>query len=471
MMVTRVNLSLSWVRLKGGTGGTVKPTRKIHWWQLILAVASVPILLYAFSSGPPSEHTGGFGEPTCTECHIGTALNGGPGSVTITIRDSGGVNIISSYASGQSYQITVRVADPQRTSASQSRWGFQLSARTQNSQQAGTLTPSNNQTQLAPTFNGIEYIEHTTTGTRAGTTLGVNFTFNWTAPDISAGPVIFHAAGNAANNSQTELGDRIYSTSLTIQPQASGPTPSISDGGVVNIASTAPEPAPVAPGALVAINGVNLTDGSQNPAAGIGADGKLLTTLGGASVAINGIAAPIVFALPGQLGVQVPYELAGSTTGSVVVTMGGQSSSPHNIALAAAAPGIFTLNQQGTGQGGVLIGDTTVLAAPTGGSSSASRRPAKRGETIRIYCTGLGAVTPAVETGAPAGLSPAITPPTVTIDGLNATVQYSGTAPGFVGLYQIDAIVPGGASIGDAISLVVSSGGRQSNTVTIAVGP
>ncbi|MBI4478404.1 MAG: hypothetical protein HY651_00090 [Acidobacteria bacterium] len=449
----------------------MKPTRRIHWWQLILAVSSVPIVLYAFSSGPPSEHTGGFGEATCTECHIGTALNGGQGSVTVTIRDSGGVNVVTSYASEQTYQITVRVADPQRTNTSQSRWGFELSARTLGGQQAGSLTPTNNQTQLVPTFNGIQYITHTTTGTRAGTTLGVNFTFNWTAPNVSVGPVIFHAAGNAANNSQSEIGDRIYSTSLTIQPQASGPTPSISDGGVVNIASNAPEPAPVAPGSVVAISGLNLTDGSQNPAPGIGSDGKLLTTLGGASVAINGISAPIVFAFPGLLGVQIPYELAGSNTGSVVVTMGGQSSTPHSIALASASPGIFTLNQQGTGQGGVLIGDTTVLAAPTGSSSSSSRRPAKRGEVIRIYCTGLGAVTPAVETGALAGSSQTSPSATVTIDGLSATVQYSGTAPGFVGLYQIDAMVPGGASIGDAISLVVSMGGQQSNTVTIAVGP
>ena len=156
--------------------------RRTQWWQLAIAVIAIPVLIYAFAEGPPSEHTGGFGEPTCTECHIGSALNSGQGSVTITAP--------ASYVGGQTYQITVRVADPQRTSASTSRWGFEMSARTQGGQQAGTLAPSNSFTQLAPTFNGIQYIEHTVTGTRPGTTLGVNFTFNWTAPDTSAGPVV-----------------------------------------------------------------------------------------------------------------------------------------------------------------------------------------------------------------------------------------------------------------------------------------
>src|SRR4026209_70819 len=110
---------------------------------------AVPLLLFAFAEGPPSEHTAGFGEPNCTECHVGTPVNSGAGSVTITVRDSGGA-VASQYASGQTYQITDRVADPQRTSASTSRWGFELSARTQSGQQAGSLAPSSNRTQLLP---------------------------------------------------------------------------------------------------------------------------------------------------------------------------------------------------------------------------------------------------------------------------------------------------------------------------------
>ncbi|MBI2818881.1 MAG: hypothetical protein HYX73_02790 [Acidobacteria bacterium] len=402
------------------------------------------------------------------------------------------------YASSETYQITVRVADPQRTNPLQSRWGFELSARTLGGQQAGTLSPTDDNTRCAPpqlpgtspcqpTFNDIQYIEHTTTGTRPGTTQGVDFTFNWTAPDASAGPVIFHAVGNAANNSQSnDPGDRIYllcrpNTScqtdvaseigVIVQPQPSGPTPAISDAGVVNLASFAPEPAPLAPGSLALISGTNLTDGSQNPSASFDTDGKLLMTLGGASVKINGIAAPILLAFPGQMVIQIPYQLAGLTTASLVVTLGGQSSPAHTVALDSAAPGIFTMNQGGTGPGIVLIANTNILVAPAGSAPASSRRPAQRGELITIYCTGLGVVNPPVETGAIAGASQTPTPATVTIDGLSADVQYSGSVPGFVGLYKIDAIVPSGARTGDDVELVVTSGGRQSNTVTIAVGP
>ncbi|MBI3933560.1 MAG: hypothetical protein HY316_02640 [Acidobacteria bacterium] len=433
--------------------------RRRQLWRLVVALAGVPLMVYAFSSGPPSEHTGGFGEPTCTECHLGNGVNTGPGSVTITAP--------STYSSGQTYQITVRVADPQRTIPSQSRWGFELSARTQGGQQAGNLAPTNNQTQLAPTFNGIQYIAHTIVGTRPGTTLGVNFTFNWTAPNASAGPVVMHAAGNAANNSQTELGDRIYSTSLTVQPP-----PAVFSGGVVNNASFAPDPAPTAPGSIAAIFGTNLNNGSQNPSSGFGQDGKLLTTLGGASVKINDFDAPIFYSFSGQLGVQIPFELEGQNSASVIVTVAGQNSEPRTIFLDSTAPGIFTLNQAGTGQGAVLIANSDILVAPAGSIPGRTSRPAQRGvDIITIFCTGLGTVSPALATGAPAGASQTPTAATVTIDGLPASVGYSGTAPGFVGLYQINATVPATSRIADNVFLVVSIGGKQSNPVTIAVGP
>src|SRR5689334_19670346 len=157
-----------------------KQKKSTSLWKIVVTSAALPLLVYAFSSGPPSEHTGGFGENTCVECHIGTALNGGPGRVTIT-------GAPSSYTSGTVYPITVRVEDP-----NQRRWGFEMSARVQSSgAQAGSLAPTNNQTQLVPTFNNIQYIAHTTAGTRAGTTTGASFTFNWTAPNTSVGTVIF----------------------------------------------------------------------------------------------------------------------------------------------------------------------------------------------------------------------------------------------------------------------------------------
>ena len=174
----------------------------------LLVVLTIPIIVYAFSAGPISGVTGGFGEPTCNQsgCHVGTAVNGGPGNVAISVP--------SSYTSGEMIPITVTVSD-----SDQQRWGFELSARTEGGEPAGTLIPGTNGfTQRRPDLNGVQYISHTQAGTRSGTSGGASFDFMWQAPDVSEGPVIFHAAGNAANNNFGPSGDRIYTTSATSRP-------------------------------------------------------------------------------------------------------------------------------------------------------------------------------------------------------------------------------------------------------------
>ncbi len=433
-----------------------------RWWQVALAALAVPLLVYAFSTGPPSEHTGGFNEPTCNECHVGTPLNGGAGSVVITAP--------STYASGQTYPITVRVSDPNTT---QRRWGFELSARTQNGQQAGSLVPTNNQTQLLPTFNGIQYISHTSLGTRAGTTQGVNFTFNWQAPNVTAGPVVFHAAGNAANNSGTEVGDHIYTTSATVQPEVLGPPPDVLEGGIVEAATFKLHPNPVAPGSIVAIFGTNLTNGSSADHSAFGADGKLLTELAGAQVTFNGFRAPLYAAFAGalsQLNVQVPFEVAGAASASVQVTVAGQSSVPRTVFLDAVSPNIFMVLAAGPTQGAILNASDAALAAPAGSIPGA--RPARRGQDILvIFCNGLGAVTPPLATGAPANSHTTVQPVTVLIDGVNVTPDFAGLTPTLVGLYQVNVRLPASTRTGNDISVVLQIGVKQSNLATIAVLP
>jgi len=131
----------------------------------------------------------------------------------------------------------------------------------------------------------------------------------------------------------------------------------------------------------------------------------------------------------------------------------------------ASAPGIFTLPMNGQGQGAVLNQDNTV---------NFGTNPARRGSVIQIFATGAGETTPALAAGeaAPAGGNPLVltkVQPTVTIGGKNAKVQFSGMAPGFVGLWQINAEVPADVTPGMALPLVITAAGAQSNTVTIAV--
>ena len=134
------------------------------------------------------------------------------------------------------------------------------------------------------------------------------------------------------------------------------------------------------------------------------------------------------------------------------------------------APGLFTTNGQGTGQASTVIANTATLVAPAGTTSDS--RPAKPGEYLSIYCTGLGATTNPPVLGGPSPSNPLASTsvtPVVTIGGVPATVIFSGLAPGFVGLNQVNVQVPDGVMPGDAVPLVLTQGGVVSNTATIAV--
>ncbi len=178
--------------------------------------------LLAYPDGPFPRLTGGFGEDTCTMCHSGFELNEG--------RTLGGdlriAGIPASYKAGEMYPLRVVIAQP-----GQSRWGFELSARfLASGHQAGELVPLDENCQIKDS-RGVQFIEHTEPGTRAGINNGpVEFLFNWVAPATGAEPVLFNASGNAANNDGGTGGDYIYTASAysgtdAPLPVAAGPQP------------------------------------------------------------------------------------------------------------------------------------------------------------------------------------------------------------------------------------------------------
>lgn len=254
--------------------------------------------------------------------------------------------------------------------------------------------------------------------------------------------------------------DNVSSNALTFTITAGANAPAVAQGGVVNNASFAPSPAPVAPGSIAAIFGERLTDGSTALSSSFDPSGRLVTTLAGARVTVNGTAAPIFYATPGQLGIQIPVEVSGQSTASLQVNVGGALSTPVTINLAPAAPGIFTANQSGSGPGAITHAD---------GSLVTEGNPARPGEIVIIYVTGLGALVPAVGTGVRAGASASLTPAVVSFNGVAGAVDYSGAAPGFVGLNQINVRVPEGVLPSNNVQVAVRIGGRDSNTASIAV--
>ena len=214
----------------------------------------------------------------------------------------------------------------------------------------------------------------------------------------------------------------------------SAPAVSFTNGGVVNAASFAPA---ISPGEIVSIFGSGLSGPGQ-------------TT----QVSVAGSGVTILLATPFQLNAQIPAGLAPGTYPITVTSAYGSYTQP--ITVASAAPGIFILstNADNTSQGAVVN---------QSGAVNSSTAPAKRGETIVIYGTGLGAVL------ASGGLSRTTAPVTAILAGTELPVAFSGLAPGFIGLYQVNLAIPPGTPPGLSLSLVLREAGLSGNTVQLAL--
>jgi len=223
----------------------------------------------------------------------------------------------------------------------------------------------------------------------------------------------------------------------------------ISDGEAVDDAYAAP----VVPRSTVTIFG-NFLLPDPIPADSL----PLPIGLGGLSLHFEGgPPAPLFYADVGQVNGQIPWELAGRLDTTITATLDGRSTAPRLLNLGEYAPGIFTTNGGGAGQGAILDGNYR-LVDPS--------NPAVAGSTVvQIYCTGLGPVTNQPATGSPSPnnpLSRTTSQPSVIIGGALANVVFSGLEPGAVGLYQVNALVPSAAAKGNEVPAAVSIGGLQS---------
>jgi uncharacterized protein (TIGR03437 family) len=252
-------------------------------------------------------------------------------------------------------------------------------------------------------------------------------------------------------------------TELAVNGQVSenGSPPALFAGGIVHAASFASGEA-LAPGSIVSAFGRKMAQSDAASAI------PLPKTLGGATVTIGGVDAPLYFSSEGQINLQVPFELAPNSRPQVVIKTRPAGAPadlftvPETITIAAARPGIFTTNQGGTGQGVVLLNDRLADTA----------NPAGAGDVVVVYCTGLGVTLPAVASGVASPGSPpgvATVGVTATVGGLSAIVDFAGLTPGFVGLYQVNLRIPAGVPAAGDAPLVLIQNGVSSNTVTLAV--
>ncbi len=261
-------------------------------------------------------------------------------------------------------------------------------------------------------------------------------------------------------------GGEIYfaDSGVVYRIDAPRPPPQFSEGRVVNSA-TFQLGSGLAPGSLATAFGVGL---ATTTAAAYGY--PLPNELGGGSMRFNdAIDVPQIFAAPGQRNFQVPWELAGLPEATLTVAIGDQTSPAVTLPLASVSPGVFVLNH--LGQAAALIASSGgIVAGPAGGFPGA--RPARPGETLEIFATGLGPVTNPPATGAAAledPVSATIEPVSVWLGGEPMNVGFSGLLPSSAGLYQVEAQLSDMAPTGSAVPLVIRVAGVDSNTTFIAV--
>jgi len=240
----------------------------------------------------------------------------------------------------------------------------------------------------------------------------------------------------------------------------------------------------IVPGSLITLFGIDLTS-----AKGVVAADRfpLPTELGGTSVNFDGVPAPLlaVATVNGreQINLQVPYGLSvGTPDPACVLTRAAEEVCAGEralwvnakgvearyvgiVAYLEAQPGIFTVDGRAA----------VALHTDTGRLVSAAD-PAKPGEVVAIYATGLGPLKGVVASGVPAPASPPIETlnrPTATVGGLSAEVLFSGLAPGLVGVNQVNVRVPVDAPSADAaggqLDLSLRLSNSLSNTVKLAV--
>lgn len=248
--------------------------------------------------------------------------------------------------------------------------------------------------------------------------------------------------------------------------------PQVNPAGVITAGNFGAS-ATVAPGSWIEIYGTNLAPGARSWGTADFNGSDAPTALDSTSVTVGGQPAFVSYISANQLNVQVPSNVAAGTQPLIVTTKFG-ATAPYNLTV-GSMPGVYAppfLNVAGKQYVGALLANSSTWVLPVGAVSGFTSKPAAPGDIITLYGVGFGAVTPSVPAGraAPSQLTGLTEPVQVMFGTTPATLQYQGLAPGLVGLYQFNVVVPQVAA-GNAVPLTFSQGGvTLPQTLYIAVG-
>lgn len=240
-------------------------------------------------------------------------------------------------------------------------------------------------------------------------------------------------------------------------PNLSGTGVWVNPQGVVGSATYSPVGDNISPGEFISIYGNGLASSAVSATSL-----PFPKTLGGVSVSINGVNAPLYYVSPTAIICIVPYELTGNSA-TIIVTNNNTASNSVTVGALPFSPGVISANDYGFGDGVITHANGTLV-------NSAS--PAAVNETVVMYVLGLGGLSTAVADGAGAtGIDNATAQPFVAIGGNLAQVGYWGLTVD-AGLYQINFTIPPGTPSGEqsvAVLSANSTAAELNETVTIAI--
>ena len=260
---------------------------------------------------------------------------------------------------------------------------------------------------------------------------------------INALPTYTYDAGQEANFSdlplQNYVSGLIKPANYIFVNSIAPITPATSAPGVVSAATEVSNSSTggISPGEVLTLYGQQLGP-TQLTSATLDSNGLVNTNLEGTQVLFNGVPGPMWFTYTGQIAVFVPYEIAGQSTVSVVVSYLGLQTNPITFNVVPANPGIFTQNSSGKGDADIVrVSDSSIIS---------TSNPASVGDTLILYAEGYGVTSPLLADGAffTGGTPPLPVAPTVLmIDQQPVSTSYAGAAGGEVnGVLQINFVVP-----------------------------
>ena len=183
-------------------------------------------------------------------------------------------------------------------------------------------------------------------------------------------------------------------------------------------------------------------------------------------VLISNRQSPVFYVRSDVVLALVPFETTG-TVASIQIINNGVASDIRTVRIKNGTPGIYTTPAGGLGYAiGQHVEDNSF-------STITPQNPARPGETILVYLTGLGDVNPPVQDGMPAPSSPlssAVITPVAVVDGEQATVKFAGLTPTLIALYAMNITIPPDIAPGD-VYLDISLPDSYTTQAKLPIGP